>query len=612
MNSLSQLNAFAATNINVTDNRLAKVKFDRVRPLLPLDQSAQRSTLTVTVNPGINIVEIIKFATANVRLRVKTIKGDTDPIATSTVAWASLPTGVTLTTGTNVYTLSGINTVAAWEAIKSFSWTVSSDYTTKPLFFLNIAIVYYDESLGTDVDVDFNAYDPDNYYVAKLSSSATLVANNTRIKRAVANLTSSVTVSAQEGRIKNAVANLTSTATLTANVLDLDLATANLTSQFTVTASINKLAKASASITSISTMTPYYVRDPFKFQINTTATRNKYNMLLSKQAGSSDLNIDWGDGTSETFSGGSIIEHTYSTTGYKDITITGNPIHFLSHSITGTVTNTNRAYVQKVYSWGGYDDFKGISLLSQPELTSVPEYLPINYTHQAPAGAMQSMFGGCTIFNSSNVRWWNTSKVVTMASWFANTAFNQPLSLWDTSSVTDMSGMFDSSAFNQDISSWNTGAVTNMSSMFNTTSFNQELNTWNTSSVTNMNTMFKSNTVFNKELYNWNTGSVTNMSQMFSGANAFNKSLNTWTVGSVTNMSGMFSFTNSYNQPMNNWDTANVTNMQQMFWTATAFNQNLSSWDVHLIATKPSQFDTDANAWTGGAATRPQWGTTGS
>ena len=141
MNSLSQLNAFAATNINVTDNRLAKVKFDRVRPLLPLDQSAQRSTLTVTVNPGINIVEIIKFATANVRLRVKTIKGDTDPIATSTVAWASLPTGVTLTTGTNVYTLSGINTVAAWEAVKSFSWTVSSDYTTKPLWFLNIAIL---------------------------------------------------------------------------------------------------------------------------------------------------------------------------------------------------------------------------------------------------------------------------------------------------------------------------------------------------------------------------------------------------------------------------------------------------------------------------------------
>lgn len=48
--------------------------------------------------------------------------------------------------------------------------------------------------------------------------------------------------------------------------------------------------------------------------------------------------------------------------------------------------------------------------------------------------------------------------------------------------------------------------------------------------------------------------------------------------------------------------------MYQMFYNATAFNQDLSPWCVSQIATKLEGFDANADAWTGGDATRPQWG----
>jgi hypothetical protein len=49
--------------------------------------------------------------------------------------------------------------------------------------------------------------------------------------------------------------------------------------------------------------------------------------------------------------------------------------------------------------------------------------------------------------------------------------------------------------------------------------------------------------------------------------------------------------------------------MQEMFNGASSFNRDLSSWCVSLIPTKPNNFDLGAASWTGGTATRPQWGT---
>ena len=52
-----------------------------------------------------------------------------------------------------------------------------------------------------------------------------------------------------------------------------------------------------------------------------------------------------------------------------------------------------------------------------------------------------------------------------------------------------------------------------------------------------------------------------------------------------------------------------MTDMGSMFNWTNGFNQDLSQWCVSKIGAKPDYFDDDTDAWEGGAATRPQWGT---
>lgn len=235
---------------------------------------------------------------------------------------------------------------------------------------------------------------------------------------------------------------------------------------------------------------------------------------------------------------------------------------------------------------------------------------PINFD-TTNVTSMDYLFSGATVFNQPIA--FNTAKVTSMNSMFSGAkAFNQSILTFNTSKVTNMDSMFSgATAFDQPLSHFDTSKVTNMQWMFlSASNFNQPIGNWNTSLVTTMSLMFSNATKFNQNISNWNTSNVTTMDSMFHSARMFNQDISNWNTSKVTNMNWMFGGSSSgwniFNQDISNWDTSNVTGMMGMFVNNTSFNQNLSSWCVSKIASKPSNFDAGATAWT---LSKPIWGT---
>jgi hypothetical protein len=214
MNSLSELNSFSATALTVTDSRGSKVIFDRVPPLQPLNQTSAINSTVVSVNPGINIAEIINYATANVRYRVTITTGGTPLLTGSNVTWSSIPAALTLTTASNVYTISGIQTLTHWDAIKSFTWNLPSNYASAQLWYLDVAILYYDSALAQEMVVDWEVYDPRYYSLGNLASafSVSCIGDDARLMAAAMSSSSSVSASAK--RLRGGVAAISGAASL--------------------------------------------------------------------------------------------------------------------------------------------------------------------------------------------------------------------------------------------------------------------------------------------------------------------------------------------------------------------------------------------------------------
>lgn len=476
MKSLYYLNTHGQATVSATDTRPAGVVFDRVAPLRPIDQIFTATTTSVSVDPGIEILDIIQGATANVRYKVKIIAGGS-PLLSSTISFPTLPSGVTQTFADSTYTLSGIDTVAKWNTVKSFTWNLASNWASCPLWYLQISIVYYDGSTGTDKTVSWLAYDEAHYWVSEMTSTSSMSASVLKVKKMAAEITdSSVTMVCNGVRVKNVQASLSSSASVTA---DGGIMVSSLwaTTSISCHPYYKYTASASMSSTSSMTITPTYnYTDDLRIQVRYDSTRTTFAATVVTYQ--TNLVVYWGDGTSTSYTGtGDYRTHnvtkTFTGTGYTDIKFASSAVHRVA-----PLRGSDKCYIYKIYHWSRVPSVSATNYFSDSEyynqiyLTDVPNYLPTNVT------AMSLTFAGCTSLNDSNISSWNTSSMTNMTGIFNGcTSFNQSVSGWTVSNCTTLTELFRGcTSFNQPIT-WTVKNGANLSGMLqDCTGYNQEVN----------------------------------------------------------------------------------------------------------------------------------------
>lgn len=195
--------------------------------------------------------------------------------------------------------------------------------------------------------------------------------------------------------------------------------------------------------------------------------------------GTTDVTVDWGDGTVESFNTPDYRTHTYSTGGEKTITISGTLTHFGDADFTyGSATYDGLVRVESFGDLGLVN--LDSAFIYTPNLTELPTTL-------APTINWVSYLLWGSSYNGTDLNNWDTSNVLYMSGVFGadfetSNPFNQDIGSWDVSNVIYMDSMFYfATNFNQNISGWDVSSVQNsgFNWMFtNATSFNQDLSTW--------------------------------------------------------------------------------------------------------------------------------------
>ena len=217
--------------------------------------------------------------------------------------------------------------------------------------------------------------------------------------------------------------------------------------------------------------------------------------------GTVDVEVDWGDGTVETFTTAGERTHTYAEEGEYQVILDGTVTEWGRNTWADSSLTTSRVNSQQkmteVYQWGTLGLIATVGMFRETK-----GYFVIANDFPSTVASMANMFRGTGTTFNGDISQWNTSSVTNMGNMFSSSTFNQDISDWDVSSVTNMRGMFSDSTFSGDISQWDVSSVTDMREMFLGSSFNGDISQWDVSGVTNMGIMF-SGSPFDGSLEGW-------------------------------------------------------------------------------------------------------------
>jgi hypothetical protein len=215
MLSFSSLNT--PESVEFEDLRNPGIKTDVPRGF---DSSFTETVGQFSIYREVDIVEIIRPELANLRYKIEVT---TQVIgAIPVVNFGTLPSGVTLVSNANTYTISGIDTLAKWNAVKDPEIEIN-DFLGD--FSYSVSIIYFNGTIDEEIRWTVGTYVP----AALLPGVFTIISN--------------------AKKISNVSASLQSQSTLTATPAP------NLFSMFTMSVSANKLFGTSANLQSAAQVT---------------------------------------------------------------------------------------------------------------------------------------------------------------------------------------------------------------------------------------------------------------------------------------------------------------------------------------------------------------------
>ena len=245
MNSLSDLNNFGATSVEYTDNRFSTVRFSR--GFAP-DDSELTINQTFTVDPGFDIIEIIKPDLANTQYRITVNSPLVD------INFPNVPSPLTATTTTDATskqaTVGFITTLQQWNTVKNPVVVVPQDVfgqieiTVEVLYLRNNITETFGRTLGKDISEFFM---PSQFTAT--TAGMKLNGGDSDFESIATQLTFSILTG-----VEKYLYNSGSTETIS-NGLDLD---APDTSNYSITLSPSEFAEQITNITTTATGTFNY------------------------------------------------------------------------------------------------------------------------------------------------------------------------------------------------------------------------------------------------------------------------------------------------------------------------------------------------------------------